>query len=253
MFETIVNKSAGNPRARWATAVISASVHLGVLLVIAFATLYATDSLPEPRTVMVFVANAPVPPPPPPPPVAPDAPKPVARPAARPAAPARPVPVQAAPVAAAPVAAPVGIAPETGLEGMPTAAVEAGFEAGLPTGVVGGIAGGIETLLPPPPPPSEPIRVGGSVAPPKLLVRVAPEYPAMAASAQMEGRVILEATVDDTGMVNEVRVLRSHGIFDEPAVEALKQWRYEPLLFNGRPAPFVLTVTLSFNLNARTR
>ena len=36
-------------------------------------------------------------------------------------------------------------------------------------------------------------------------------------------------------------------------MDALKQWRYEPLVFNGRPTPFVLTVTLSFNLNARTR
>jgi TonB family protein len=82
-------------------------------------------------------------------------------------------------------------------------------------------------------------------------VRVPPDYPSMAASAQMEGRVILEATVDEKGNVDDVRVLRSHAIFDEAAVDALKQWRYEPLVFNGRPTPFVLTVTLSFNLNAR--
>ena len=69
----------------------------------------------------------------------------------------------------------------------------------------------------------------------------------------MEGRVILEATVDEQGNVDDVRVLRSHAIFDEAAMDALKQWRYEPLVFNGRPTPFVLTVTLSFNLNARTR
>ena len=73
----------------------------------------------------------------------------------------------------------------------------------------------------------------------------------MAAAAQMEGRVILEATVDEEGAVDDVRVLRSHAIFDEAAVDAVRQWRYEPLLFNGHPVPFVLTVTLSFNLNAR--
>jgi protein TonB len=250
VFETIVNKSAGNPRARWATGVVSAAVHFGVLSAIALVTMYATDTLPEPRSVMVFVASAPAPPPPPAPMVAEPAPKPAARAAVRNVEPVRMAPVQAVPVAAAPLEAPAGIAPETGLEGIPTAAVEAGFEAGVGGGVSGGIIGGIDAELPP---PSEPVRVGGSVKAPKLLVRVPPDYPAMAASAQMEGRVILEATVDDTGAVDDVRVLRSHAIFDEAAVEALKQWKYEPLVFNGRPTPFVLTVTLSFNLNARTR
>lgn len=249
MFETIVNRSAENPRNRWATTAISAAVHLSVLFAIAIVTLYATDSLPEPRTMMVFVAGAPIPPPPPAPPMAEVAPKPAARPVVRAVEPVRAVPMVATPVVAAPLEAPVGIAAETGLEAGAGTTVQAGFESGVTGGVVGGIAGGFDTEMAPP--PAEPVRVGGSVKAPRLLVRVPPDYPAMAASAQMEGRVILEATVDEKGNVDDVRVLRSHAIFDEAAMEALKQWRYEPLVFNGRPTPFVLTVTLSFNLNAR--
>lgn len=67
-------------------------------------------------------------------------------------------------------------------------------------------------------------------------------------SAQIEGMVILEATVDHTGAVRDARVLRSRGVLDEPAVKAVEQWRFEPLLLNGRPSPFVLTVTVSFSL-----
>ena len=249
MFETIANKSAGNLRARWATVAISASVQSAVLLTVAITTLYATDSLPAPRTMMVFVAGAPIPPPPPAPIIAEAAPKPATKPVVRTVEPARAAPVVATPVVAAPLEAPAGIAPETGLEAGSTAAVEAGFETGITGGVAGGIAGGFESVLTAP--PAAPVRVGGAVAAPRLLVRVAPDYPSMAAAAQMEGRVILEATVDEEGAVDDVRVLRTHAIFDEAAVDAVRQWRYEPLLFNGRPVPFVLTVTLSFNLNAR--
>lgn len=247
MFETIVNRSAGNPRNQLATGAISAAVHLSVMFAIAIATLYATDSLPEPRTMMVFVAGMPTPPPPPAPPVA--EPAPAAKPALRNAAPMRSAPVEALPVAAAPLEAPAGIAPETGLEGGRATPIQPGFETGIAGGIAGGIIGGFDSELAPP--PAEPIRVGGSVKAPRLLVRVPPDYPSMAAAAQMEGRVILEATVDEKGAVDEVRVLRSHAVFDEAALDAVRQWKYEPLMFNGRPVPFVLTVTLSFNLNAR--
>ena len=35
-----------------------------------------------------------------------------------------------------------------------------------------------------------------------------------------------------------------------PAVEAVRQWRYQPLLLNGEPTAFILTVTVAFNLRA---
>jgi protein TonB len=45
-----------------------------------------------------------------------------------------------------------------------------------------------------------------------------------------------------------VTLLRGQPILQEAAIEAVKQWRYQPLLLNGEPTPFVLTVTLLFNL-----
>jgi protein TonB len=64
--------------------------------------------------------------------------------------------------------------------------------------------------------------------------------------------VILEAVVDSTGCVESVKVLRSvHSLLDREAVAALKQWQYTPLVLNGLPTPFVLTVTFNFSV-ART-
>ncbi|MGH9219138.1 MAG: energy transducer TonB [Vicinamibacterales bacterium] len=244
MFNTIVNPSSGLPRQRWTTTALSAVAHVTVMLVIVFSTLYATGTLPEPReTVAVFIAT-PVPPPPPPPPA-------VAEPAPKPTKPVvrRPPVIARAPVAA-PIEAPSAITPETGLEGGEFAAtIDAGFETGLPGGVIGGIAGGFEHAPPPPPPvKAAPVRVGGEISAPQLIHRVEPQYPPIAVNAQIEGMVILEATVGTNGAVQDARVLRSHGVLDEAAVEAVRQWRYEPLRLNGVPTPFVLTVTVSFSL-----
>ena len=62
--------------------------------------------------------------------------------------------------------------------------------------------------------------------------------------------MILEAEVDERGRVRTVKVLRGHAILDEAAVEAVRQWRYQPLLLNGEPTAFILTVTVAFNLRA---
>ena len=92
------------------------------------------------------------------------------------------------------------------------------------------------------------MRIGGQVTAPALVQRVEPEYPAIAVAAHLEGVVILEATVDTDGRVTDVRVLRSRGFLDKPAIAAVQQWRYAPLMLNGQPTPFILTVTLSFAL-----
>jgi protein TonB len=77
---------------------------------------------------------------------------------------------------------------------------------------------------------------------------VEPVYPGVAVSARIEGVVILEATVGRDGRVEEVRVLRSVPFLDRAATDAVLQWRYAPLLLNGKPERFILTVTLTFHL-----
>ena len=257
MFETITNPASGVPRQRWTTKALSAMAHVVVIGVAALSAIYATDVLPEPRESMAVFFAAPVPPPPPPAPaIAEPEPK-RARPAVMKPSTPRTSPAMAKAPIAAPVEAPSAIKPETGLEGgeFAHAAIEPGFEAGLSGGVAGGIVGGVIGGLPPPPPPppvpAAPVRVGGEISAPRLLHRVDPEYPLIAQSAQIQGIVILEATVDATGVVTGTNVLRSHSVLDEAAVDAVRQWRYEPLRLNGRATPFVLTVTVSFSLAGR--
>ena len=258
MFDYAFTEPKRNAKPRYLTATVSFVVHA---LVIGFAVglpiLYASDALPEPPDMMAFVMDAPAPPPPPPPPAPP---LPAAKaPERAPNAAAVPVEKPAPPPAntvAAPAEAPSEVKPETGNEGtMATGkpAVEAGFEKGVTGGVEGGIAGGVVSAAPPPPPPPPPkpkgpVRVGGQVKAPSLVHRVNPQYPAVAQTAQVEGTVVLEATVNKAGRVESVRVVNGNPLLDPAAIEAVKQWRYEPLTLNGEPVPFILTVTVSFRV-----
>jgi TonB family protein len=52
--------------------------------------------------------------------------------------------------------------------------------------------------------------------------------------------------------VEDVRVLRSMPLLDRAALDAVRRWQYSPLLLNGKPEPFVLTVVVSFRLSDKT-
>jgi protein TonB len=200
---------------------------------------FVTAPVPELPMMMAFVA--PPPPPPPPPPPAPseksEAPKPL------------PTSGDVAPIVPPQQIEPEAPVPDSG-EGDPPVL------GGVPGGIVGGVVGGVPDLPPPPPPPAPPppaprgpVRIGGEIKEPTLVHRVEPEYPPIAVASQIEGVVILEAIVDEEGRVESVRVLRSPGVFlDTAAVRAVKQWRYTPVLLNGRPEKFILTVVISFSL-----
>jgi protein TonB len=99
-----------------------------------------------------------------------------------------------------------------------------------------------------PPAPQVPIRPGGAVLPPERTAYTAPNYPALAKSARIEGSVILEATIDEHGIVRDVRVLRSIPLLDRAAIDAVTEWRYTPTRLNGAAVPVLLTVTVSFKL-----
>lgn len=86
---------------------------------------------------------------------------------------------------------------------------------------------------------------------PKLVLPVQPTYPEEARKARVMGVVVLQALVDEQGVVQQVEVLRSleKGCTDA-AVQAVRQWRYEPARFakSGKPVAVYLTVTVNFKL-----
>jgi protein TonB len=229
-------------KGRSTTTALSILLHTLLIAVVVILPLTLEEVLPAPdETLRAFFVAPPdvaAPPPPPPPPAA------GVRPQQR--TPAAPRPVEEARFTA-PIEIPEEVVPEVGLDLGVEGGVAGGVEGGVPGGVLGGVVGGLPADVAPPP-PTKFVRVGGAIVAPKLLKRVNPEYPALAAQARLTALVILEAEVDLRGRVQTVRVLRGAPLFDEPATEAVKQWRYQPLLLNGQPTPFIVSVTVVFNL-----
>ena len=93
-----------------------------------------------------------------------------------------------------------------------------------------------------------PVRIGGAIKAPSKIHDVKPAYPPEAQASRVQGVVILEILIDVNGGVQDARVLRSIPLLDEPALDAVRQWRFVPTLLNGVPQAVVMTVTVNFML-----
>ena len=115
---------------------------------------------------------------------------------------------------------------------------------------------------PPPPPPARKkikkelsdfekgaVRAVGDVKPPKLIKKVDPIFPEEARKEGISGAVLLSVRSDEKGDIVAVKVVKSpHDLLSKASVEAVKQWKYEPMLIKGKPMPIIFTVTMTFNL-----
>jgi TonB family protein len=95
---------------------------------------------------------------------------------------------------------------------------------------------------------THPIKVQGAIAPPLLVARVAPEYPAAAKAARVEGIVIVGMVIGRDGAIREAWIERSIPLLDEAALAAVRQWKYQPTLLNGEPWEVRMTATVNFTL-----
>ena len=101
-----------------------------------------------------------------------------------------------------------------------------------------------------PEPTGAPLKVGGNIRPPRKLTHVNPVYPQSMKDAGIEGAVPLEAVIAGDGSVQTVRVLTAevHPDLAIAAVDAVRQWKFEPTLLNGKPVPIKMKVTIDFRL-----
>jgi TonB family protein len=111
----------------------------------------------------------------------------------------------------------------------------AGFGAGA---TAAGASAGPTSAAPSP----GPVRLGANLG---LVKKVNPAYPPRMEMARTEGTVVVDAVIHRDGTVGDVTVLKSSAPeFERAAVEAVKQWRYTPLPYEG-----IATITINFTLN----
>jgi len=114
--------------------------------------------------------------------------------------------------------------------------VGSGEGPGVGPGRGGGIGGGV-------------FRVGGGVSAPRALYAPDPEYSEEARKAKFQGTCVLWLVVGPDGRARDIRVTRSLGLgLDEKAIEAVKQWKFEPAMKDGKPVAVEINVEVSFRL-----
>ena len=134
------------------------------------------------------------------------------------------------------------------------------IDAGVPPiegGIGNGVAPGVGVIVPDVPraidtppavkPPAT-VRAADLPQPPRKIVDARPAYPDVARTARVQGTVVIEAIIDRTGRVDEVRVVRSVPLLDQAALDAVRQWRYTPSTLRGQPVAVLITITINFTL-----
>jgi len=92
-------------------------------------------------------------------------------------------------------------------------------------------------------------RVGGGVSAPRALFAPDPEYSEEARKAKYQGVCVLYLIVGPDGRTRDIRIARSLGLgLDEKAIEAVKQWKFEPAMKDGKPVSVAINVEVSFRL-----
>lgn len=97
----------------------------------------------------------------------------------------------------------------------------------------------------------QPIRVGGQVQEAKLIKRKDPVYPPLARQARLQGVVRLQAVIGPDGRVEQVEAVSGPPLLRQAAIDAVKQWVYQPSLLNGRPVRVTTQIEINFTLGGR--
>jgi protein TonB len=155
---------------------------------------------------------------------------------------------------AVPLETPSGVEAEPPtLDHVASEGVAAGVEVGGATdGVSGGVPGGtgsgpfVEAEHPPAATGS--FRVGEGIDRPRKIKHVTPVYPLSAMAARVGGNVLIEATIGVDGKVHNARMVKSVALLDEAALEAVRQWEFEPSRVNGVPVAVTMVIVVTFAL-----
>lgn len=247
MFETsVVRERAAAAQPRYSLLFMSVTVHTAVVIGVLAASISSLRlPLHPPNEVRFYVA-----PPPPPQPLG----TPQARPHQPPAAPhaaSAPHAATAPATVVAPLHIPDVIPNVASSTVTPTTTTGSGDPnansdvVGVPNGDPNSVSSDITPT--PAPVPETIFRPGGEVRPAVVLHRVEPAYPHSAAAIRLGGTIVLQCVVDKSGNVRDAQVVTSsHPAFNDPALAALRQWRFTPGVFRGRPVDTYFELTIRF-------
>jgi TonB family protein len=94
----------------------------------------------------------------------------------------------------------------------------------------------------------EPVALSEDLSRRLLMQKVLPNYPERAVKARLQGAVVLQAMIGRDGTIQDLKLVRGSMLLGQAAYRAVKQWRYQPYLINGRAVEAETFVTVDFRL-----
>jgi TonB family protein len=79
-----------------------------------------------------------------------------------------------------------------------------------------------------------------------LIKRITPKYPSLAEMARIQGNVVLDAVINESGIPGPILVVSGHPMLLDSALNAVKQCRYQPFEINGKPAAVRTFILVQF-------
>ena len=90
---------------------------------------------------------------------------------------------------------------------------------------------------------------GADVKPATVLYRAQPNYPRLAITTRMPGWVFVKCIIGKTGEVRDIEVVKSsNSMFEQAAVDALRQWKFAPGYFHGQPVDTYFELKITFEV-----
>jgi TonB family protein len=84
-----------------------------------------------------------------------------------------------------------------------------------------------------------------------LIKKMEPEYPQEALDQRIQGTVLLRTEISEAGKVTNLTLISGHPLLAPAAIEAVKQWMYQPYLQDGRAVAFETQVQVDFRLPSK--
>ena len=138
---------------------------------------------------------------------------------------------------------------------LPAPSAARSFGGGVSPDALVRILGPVPVAAPPPPPSVQKnvqtprLRIGGIVQSAKLIRQLKPVYPQPAKQVRIQGVVKLHALISKEGTIEDLKVVSGHPLLVPSALEAVRQWAYQPTLLNGEPVEVETDIDVNFTLS----
>jgi TonB family protein len=95
-------------------------------------------------------------------------------------------------------------------------------------------------------PQTAPLRIPADEAAKHLVTGNQPDYPQLAQQARIQGNVILETRIDESGSAVDIRLVKGHPMLVTAAIQAVRHWKYQPIQVDGKPVSVMTDILITF-------